>query len=406
MDRFTIGIAGAGSFAESFIPLFAAHPGVAEVRLAEVLPDRRREIAAKHGIATTCASLDELLASDVDAVAILTQRHLHGPQVISALEAGKHVYCAVPMASSLTEIRRIVDLVGSTRLTYMMGETSYYYPAAIYCRDRFRAGDFGDFVYGEGEYLHDMTHGFYDAFQHSGGEAWRSVAGFPPMYYPTHSTSMIVSVTGARLTHVSCMGWRDRADDGVFGDEANLWSNPFSNETALFRTSDGGMCRVNEFRRVGHGVGHSVRTSVYGTLGSFEEQGNGAIWTDLDRTMTDLRDTLACRPIDPALHEEATGGKQTDFYSGLSSVHPAERLPASFAGLPNGHHGSHQFLVDDFVRAVLQDRLAPNHAWAAARYTIPGLVAHESALKEGALIEVPDLGDAPAGWVAIGYEGW
>lgn len=90
-----------------------------------------------------------------------------------------------------------------------------------------------------------MSHGFYEAYQYSGGEEWQKVAGIPPMYYPTHSTSMIISVTGASLTQVSCLGYTDSHKDNVFGRGKNLWDNPFSNQTALFRTSDGGMSRVN-----------------------------------------------------------------------------------------------------------------------------------------------------------------
>ena len=77
-----IGVCGAGSFASSFIPLFAAHPAVSEVRLAEVMPERRRAQAERFGLTQTYASLEELCASDVDAVAIFTQRWLHGPQAV------------------------------------------------------------------------------------------------------------------------------------------------------------------------------------------------------------------------------------------------------------------------------------------------------------------------------------
>jgi hypothetical protein len=80
---------------------------------------------------------------------------------------------------------------------------------------------------------------------------------------------------------------------------------------------------------------------------------------------------------------------------GVSAVHPVERLPEVFAGLPNGHAGSHQFLVDDFVMASVNGTLPPNNAWDAARYMLPGLTAHESALHGGALLQVPDLGDPP-----------
>ena len=122
----------------------------------------------------------------------------------------------------------------------MTGETSYYYPAALYCRERFREGDFGRVVYGEGEYYHDWEHGLYAVQRTRGGQRWLEHAGAPPMYYPTHSMSMIVSVTGAYATHVSCQGVVDRArDDGVYGERANVYGNVFSNESALFRMSDG-----------------------------------------------------------------------------------------------------------------------------------------------------------------------
>ena len=80
-------------------------------------------------------------------------------------------------------------------------------------------------------------------------------------------------------------------------------------------------------------------------------------------------------------------------HRGVSEVHPVHLLPGEFNGLPNGHNGSHQFLVHDFVTACVTGRTPPNNVWAAARYLLPGLVAHESALKSGELMEVPDLGD-------------
>ena len=404
MKKIKIGITGAGSFAQSFIPLFKAHPNVTSVALAEVLPERRHDVAAEFQIEDTYESHEALCSSDVDAVAIITQRHMHGAQAVEALNKGKHVYSAVPAAITVEEIEELVSAVAATGLMYMMGETSYYYPAALYCRERFSKGEFGAFVYGEGEYLHDMSHGFYEAYQHSGGEEWQKVAGIPPMYYPTHSTSMIISVTGASLTQVSCLGYTDRNEDNVFGRDKNLWDNPFSNQTALFRTSDGGMCRVNEFRRIGHGVGNCVRTSIYGTEGCFEQQGNALFWTELDRSKLELSDLLRCKKLDSEAKPELVGGEQDDFFSGLSDIHPIGRLPREFTDQPNGHYGSHQFLVDDFVRSVVQNKLAPNHVWAAARYTVPGIIAHESAKREGELLKIPDFGDPGADCDYITYE--
>jgi hypothetical protein len=63
--------------------------------------------------------------------------------------------------------------------------------------------------------------------------------------------------------------------------------------------------------------------------------------------------------------------------------------------MPTGHEGSHQFLVDDFVTAVVRHTLPPVNAWVAARYTLPGIVAHQSALQGGVRLAIPDFGDAP-----------
>jgi predicted dehydrogenase len=265
MKSIKICVIGAGAFARVFIPLFKAHPQVRAVSLAEVLPDRRWGEAARAGIGETCASLEEALRTDCDAIALFTQRWMHAPMAIAALKAGKHVYSAVPAAVTAADLAELVETVRRTGLTYALGETSYYYPSTIFCRSMWREGKFGRYVYGEGEYMHDMSHGFCQAYQHSGGTDWKRTAGFPPMLYPTHSVSMIVSVTGARFTQVSCLGQVDQSGDGVFGKGLNNWDNPFSNETALFRTSDGGTARINELRRVGHYGGRSVRLSIFGT---------------------------------------------------------------------------------------------------------------------------------------------
>jgi hypothetical protein len=201
------------------------------------------------------------------------------------------------------------------------------------------------------------------------------------MHYPTHSTSQILAVTGARMTHVSCQGFVDRHEDGIYDGDANRWRNRFSNESALFRMSDESICRINEFRRVGHPG--AVRMTLLGTEGGIEESVAGTRWVTKERqACLSLDEMLACRGVDG--------------FRGVSSVHPVSRLPREFAGLPSGHAGSHQFLVDDFVRACMTGELPPNHVWQAARYAVPGIIAHDSATRGGELLPVPDFGDAPS----------
>lgn len=391
-----IGIVGCGSFARSFIPLFKAHPLVHAVTLCDLDADKRAAAAREWDIADTCASLDDLCRDrSVDAVAIFTQNWLHAPQAAAALDAGKHVYSAVPTGITADEIATLVQSVERSGRVYMLGETSYYYPGVIYCRQRFRAGDFGRPVYGEAEYIHDFDHGLYDVMKSRGGDAWKQTAGGPPMHYPTHSTSQILSVTGSYMTHASCQGFVDEHEDGLFGHGANRWNNPFSNQMALFRLADGSACRINEMRRLGHPG--AVRMSLFGTQGSFEQQVAGARWMTRDRSATqDLDEQLACTGVPVARNDPMGVVTAADgTHEGMSQQHDVTRLPPNYASLGSGHSGSHQFLVDDFVRAAVHGDMPPNNIWEAARYALPGIVAHESALQGGALLPIPDHGAAP-----------
>jgi predicted dehydrogenase len=223
-----------------------------ELVLCDLDADKLRTKARRFKVEQTSPSIEELCRSDVDAIALFTQHHLHGPQAVQALRCGKHVYSAVPCAITVEEVTNLVHAVEETGKTYMIGETSFYYPCAIYCRERFGNGDFGHIVYGEGEYYHDFSHGMYNVAQWRHGRDWKRYYGMPPMFYPTHSVSMIASVTGARVTHVSGMGVVDRHPDMLYSREDNVWGNPFSNETMLCRMSDGSTARFNEFRRIGH----------------------------------------------------------------------------------------------------------------------------------------------------------
>jgi predicted dehydrogenase len=397
MVKMKIGICGCGEFSACFVPLFRAHPLVDEVVLAEISAERAARMADDNAIRRRLSGFDELLDSDVDAIAIFTQRQLHGPMAIASMRAGKHVYSAVPMGISIQEIEAIVKTAAETGMLYMMGETSYYYPGTIFCRNKYQSGEMGKFVYAEAQYHHDMLH-FYEPYKRSGGADWRKIAGLPPMYYPTHSTSMVLSCTGAHATEVSCMGYRDSHEDSIFQNGANYWDNVFSNESALMRTSDGGVIRINEMRRIGwRSPIDSVYMNFYGELRSFERTAMHYCYASRDTAPEDVSAELMLSPGLPVHGYAAELGKESfhDFYSGVAKVHDTGRLPDSYRNLANGHSGSHQFLVDDFVQALHNKSLPPCNAWNSARWNIPGLVAHESAKLDGAKLAIPDMGDVP-----------
>lgn len=402
-SKLRIGIVGAGSFAPFFIPLFQKHPAVEGVWVTDHKQERMDEMVRRFGCQTIPAFESMLDSPQINAVALFVPRHLHGPLALQALQAGKHVYSAVPMGNTLEECKAIVDTVRATRLTYMMGETCYYYPCACWCRQQHRQGAFGKPVYVASQYYHDL-----DGFEYPRlGEGWQKVAGLPPMLYPTHSFSMALSTMDAHVTKVSCMGYRDTEEDQVFGPGLNLWDNPFSCEVALAQLSNGAVARVSEFRRVGVHKPSSYISTFIGTRGAYEcsldrhlyqrKTGHGLE----EVSVQDVSDQV--NPADVTAAQGENGFLDRVANDGFSNNSPApcqpqQRLPDSFRGLPNGHMGTHQLLVDDFCRAASTGALPPLNAWFAARVNLPGLIAHQSAMQGGITLDVPDLGDPPGDW--------
>ena len=405
-EKIRIGFVGCGQFARHFVPLFKAHPACEYVALCDKFRDRAENFMEKFGADKIFDTYEEMLASDeVNAIAIFSQRNQHGEMAIAALKAGKNVYSAVPMATSIEEIKEIVRLVGETGLTYSMGETGIYRPASIFCRQKYKSGEMGDLVYAEAQYNHDMR-GLYKVFKNTEGDLWKKMAGIPPFYYPTHSTSMVLSATKAKAVKVCAFGYEDKVEPDIFGREDQNWfGNPFSNSSMLLKMSDGSIVRISENRRIAWMVPETYITCFNGHKASYES----SLMQHSYITMEPLPDRRVCHyedvadllnPIeltehknDPDFMEKAINGSWSETEA---PIQRSARLPKEFDGIHTGHAGTHKFMVDDFCQAYMTGKLSPTNAWQAARYNIPGLTAHESALQGGAVLEVYDCGDPPA----------
>ena len=402
-EKLRIAFIGCGQFCRSFVPLFQAHPAVEYVAACDKFRERAENFRDTYGMARVFDTFEDAIASDdVNSIAIFSQRDTHGRMAIEALKAGKHVYSAVPMALKIEEILEIVRLVRETGLTYMMGETGIYRPSAIFCRKKYASGEMGDMVYAEAQYNHDMKR-LYSVFQYTEGDEWRKMAGLPPLFYPTHSTSMVLSAADTYAVKVSAAGFRDRTDPDIFGKGMNYWDNPFSNSAMLLHLANGGAARISENRRIAWHFPETYISCFYGTEASYECSLLQHSYVKMDDKglveYTDVSDEL--NPIELTRHKSepdyvkkavngAWGGTE-------APIQAVGRLPKGFAGLGTGHAGTHQFMVDDFCQAYVSGRLSPTNAWQAAKYNLPGLVAHQSALEGGILLDVPDVGEPPEG---------
>jgi predicted dehydrogenase len=275
----------------------------------------------------------------------------------------------VPAAQTLEDCQLIIDTVKKTGLTYMMAETSYYQQPTISARQFYREGRFGKLSYVESEYLHPGIEALY--FE-NGKPTWRH--GAPPMLYPTHCTSHLISVSGERLTEVTCLGWGD--DDPAHRN--NAYNNPFWNEIGLFKSNRGNSMRIANYRK--GAVKGAERAQYYGDQMSFyfpNPLGLGAMIVHAGK-QTEKDDGGFTRQSSTAEPYEQPLWWKTDL------------LPEALRH-DSGHGGSHTFLTHEFIDSLMKNRKPAIDVHEAVAYTAPGIVAHQSALKGGERLKIPSF---------------
>jgi predicted dehydrogenase len=254
-----------------------------------------------------------------------------------------------------------------------MAETSYYRPQVITCREWAHQNKFGAIFYTEAEYHHEgLLEIMYDE---QGFPTWR--CGLPPMHYPTHCVGIVVPITGERLTEVQAIGW----GDGHQVLATNEYGNPFWNTTGFFKTSGG----------------HSSRISVFWHVADTEIE-RGSIYGD---RMSYIMDRPEGSP-DTVIQISKDGKTSIDangYPEGKVTIEPYkepthwEVLPPSMR-VPTGHGGSHTFLTHEFISSILEDRWPTVNVYEAIAFTLPGIVAHQSALRGGEPMKIKDYGTA------------
>ncbi len=338
-----VGIVGYGACRFGAAFGFRGHPNVEVVAVSDLIPDRRQGLMKACRCDKSYESLEVLVKDPkIEAVFVATDAPSHARHCIEVLKHGKHVMTAVPAVfGSVEQADQLLEAVQKSGLKYMMAETSCFRADCYGMRQIYNAGGFGRIIYSEGEYYH------YHSKPIGSFKGWR--VGMPPLWYPTHSTAYYVGVTGKRFTSVSCVGFN--AGFPTYQPEANKYNNPFTDEVALFKTSEGGSSRMLMCKGI-----HKLvveRGRVFGERG----------WMD-----------------------------GTEYHGAAKKLPDISRPPLP-PGMPaGGHGGSHGLLSNEFITSILEDRQPLVNIYEALAMTVPGIVAHQSALKDGETLNVPQYG--------------
>ena len=352
-----VGIAGEGvcKFGSAFG--YQNHPNVEVVACADVVPENCKALQERVKAKKTYASCEEMIrhaAEDgLEAVYIATDAPSHVSLAIDALEHGLHVASAVPAflgKDQLEYVPKLLDAVKRSGMVYQMNETSAYRESCYAMRRLYETGKLGDITYTEGEYFHPGDNDIKKINRINSYKGWR--IGLPPQYYPTHSNGFYTCVTHKRFTEVTCSGVPSLKWSYAKGNGYD--NNIYGSEYAMFRCEDGSAARM---------------LVAWDTPGYTAEAGR--IWGQ-----------KGCYVLEK-------GGYRGWFDEEVKAMDLAR--PSLPPGMPaGGHGGSHGYLTDDFIRAILIKGHRPCvDVVTALNTTIAGVYAHLSALKGGETLKVP-----------------
>ena len=307
---------------------------------------------------------DEFLASDIDAVVVASPLPFHAGQAAQALRAGKHVLSEVTACLNLEQARDLVAAAEESLAIYMMAE-NYRYLDEVELLKRLRDdGRFGEVYFLEGEYLHDCKDLWYDA---AGNLTWRGKGELG--VYCTHSLGPLLYITGERVETVSAMA----VPGGKFIADNH---NPTMHLMQMV-TDRGTVLRV----RVDHVSPRPHQMAYYavqGTMGAFESwRGHGdtsKIWLEDDHESSRV----------------SGDGSQWHATDAYAERYIPERLDVPTEARLGGHGTSEYWLLKDFLATIAGDIACPIDVHRAMDYTLPGIVALESAQTRGTPITVPD----------------
>ncbi len=362
--KVNVAMVGLG-FGAEFIPIYQRHPNANVIAICRRNEKDLNEVGDRFGIAKRYQEFDKVLEDpEVDFVHINSPIPDHAWMSMRALQAGKHVMCTVPMATTIEDCDKICQLVADTGKKYMMAETVVYSREFLFIKDLYQRGELGKIQYMSASHPQDME---------GWPEYWERMI---PMHYATHVVSPVLGLVNGRAEYVSCFG-----SGAIRDDLAQKSGNRFAVETCHIKIKDSDISA--HIWRFLFDTARQYRESfdVYGTKRSFE-------WSLVEGKKHILH--TAKLPE----HEIASEVEVPDFAHLLpepirqftQSIQDADHLSFIQGG---GHGGSHPHLVHEFVSSLVDNRDPWPNAVTSANWTCVGLCAHESAMAGGQVVKLP-----------------
>jgi predicted dehydrogenase len=242
-------------------------------------PARGAARAADLGVGHAYPSLDAILADDtVDVVHVTSPNHLHHPQTMAILAAGKHVVCEKPLAMTAEESAELVRIAAETGLVNATNFNIRYYPLNQHAQELVAGGGLGEVRLVTGRYFQDwllLDSDWNWRLQPERGGALRAVGDIG-----SHWLDLMTFVTGQHVSEVMAelttfIGTRHEPTGPVetFSTErsAETVERPISTEdtAAILLRFDGGARGAVSISQISAGRKNSLVYEIDGSEGAW-----------------------------------------------------------------------------------------------------------------------------------------
>ncbi|CAM3928926.1 Gfo/Idh/MocA family oxidoreductase [Alkalicoccus chagannorensis] len=216
-----IGVVGCGSIARHrHLQEYAAHPEVTITAVCDIVQERAEDLGSVYQAMTYTDFREMFEKEELDAVSVCTPNYLHAPISIAALEAGLHVLCEKPMATSSEEAEAMIEAAKNNRRWLMIAHNQRFVPSHVKARELIDSGSVG------------KIYSFRTAFGHGGPEGW-SADGEDSWFFKkdeafigamgdlgVHKTDLLRYLLGEEFTHVGAFIETSAKDHSTVDDTA------------------------------------------------------------------------------------------------------------------------------------------------------------------------------------------
>ncbi|MHB1458214.1 MAG: Gfo/Idh/MocA family protein [Armatimonadota bacterium] len=356
-----IGVFGGGR-GQTMVEVMARHPDAELVAICDYSQHKLKhcsDLAERCGTTITCYDdFDKFMEHDMDAVVLANYATEHAPYAVRLLDSGRHVVSEVLAVQTMAEAVQLVEAVERNNKIYAYAENYCYFRGTMEMQRLYRQGDVGEFIHGEGEYVHDCAsiwvHITYGEKNH-----WRNWT--PSTFYCTHSMGPLVTITGTRpvrLTAYETPNIHKRTVGCLSGDTSVI----------LCQMNNGATVKILPAAGLKREPG-AIWYSVYGSKGMMETDRWGSLYDKLN------------------VYLESEGE--------MRSYTPEYWLESELSKTIGGHGGSDFYTMHFFLDAILgrnsNDYLID--VYQALDMTLPGTLGYRSILAGNMPIDIPDFRD-------------